>query len=164
MKRVQTGFTLIELMIVIAILGILAAIAIPAYQDYSIRAKVSEAINVAAPAKLAMAEFVQSEGVWPLNRTEAGAPQVNTKYVNGITMIGQAGVPSNTIRAYIYIDVDEASTATGVVNVTADPMYIEMIGSYVAGAVDWDCNVVTAEAIGSAGTPALARLVPSSCR
>ena len=77
MKRNQAGFTLIELMIVIAILGILAAIAIPAYQDYSVRAKVSEAINVASPAKLAVAEFLSSEGTWPANRTEAGVSTVD---------------------------------------------------------------------------------------
>ena len=86
MKRTQAGFTLIELMIVIAILGILAAIAIPAYQDYSIRAKISEAINTASPAKLAVSEYYQSEGALPTNRTEAGTSDVVTNFVNELTV------------------------------------------------------------------------------
>ena len=65
--RKQSGFTLIELMIVIAIPGILMAIAIPAYNDYTIRAKVSEGINMAAGAKLAVSEYRLSEGTWPAN-------------------------------------------------------------------------------------------------
>ncbi|HET9208221.1 MAG TPA: pilin, partial [Burkholderiaceae bacterium] len=62
MKRVQQGFTLIELMIVVAIIGILAAVALPAYQDYTTRAKVSEVIVMASPAKLAVAESASSLG------------------------------------------------------------------------------------------------------
>ena len=62
-KKIQQGFTLIELMIVIAILGILMAIAIPAYQDYTVRAKVSECVNLMAPLKLAVAEEAAAEGV-----------------------------------------------------------------------------------------------------
>jgi prepilin-type N-terminal cleavage/methylation domain-containing protein len=71
-RRIQAGFTLIELMIVIAIIGILAAIALPQYQDYTVRAKVSEALSVAAGAKLAVGETVQSLGLASLTLATSG--------------------------------------------------------------------------------------------
>ena len=71
MKK-QQGFTLIELMIVVAIIGILSAIAVPAYQDYTKRTKVSEGVNLVAPAKLAVAEYYDSKGTLPDGNTTAG--------------------------------------------------------------------------------------------
>ena len=71
-KAAQQGFTLIELMIVIAIVGILAAIALPAYQDYIVRSKMSEPMAALAEAKTTIAEFYSSQGVWPADRTAAG--------------------------------------------------------------------------------------------
>jgi prepilin-type N-terminal cleavage/methylation domain-containing protein len=92
--RKQTGFTLIELMIVIAILGILLAIAIPAYQDYSARAKASEGLNLAAPAKLAVSETFVSEGSLPDDSAAAGYSFGGaTTYVSGIS-VGSGGVIS----------------------------------------------------------------------
>ena len=85
MTKLQKGFTLIELMIVVAIIGILAAIAIPAYQDYTIRAQVSEGMNLAAAAKAAVAESFLNRGTAPANRTVAGmsdnATDTSGKYV-----------------------------------------------------------------------------------
>ena len=78
MTTVQKGFTLIELMIVVAIIGILAAIAMPAYQDYTVRAKVTEGLNLAAAAKLAVAETFASNGKFPTSNPEAGLPANNT--------------------------------------------------------------------------------------
>jgi len=72
MNKLQQGFTLIELMIVVAIIGILAAIAIPAYQDYTIRAQVSEGLSLAAAAKAAVAEDFLNEGEAPADRLDAG--------------------------------------------------------------------------------------------
>ena len=72
MKSLQKGFTLIELMIVVAIIGILAAIAIPAYQDYTIRAQVSEGLTLASDVKAGIAEFTAQTGDWPLDLVEAG--------------------------------------------------------------------------------------------
>ena len=72
MKKVQQGFTLIELMIVVAIIGILAAVAIPAYQDYTIRAKVTEGLSLAAAGKTAVSEFYASNGRLPANNQSAG--------------------------------------------------------------------------------------------
>ena len=69
----QSGFTLIELMIVVAIIGILAAIAIPAYQDYTIRAKVSEAVIASSPGKTSVSEFYASQGSMPVDAAAAGA-------------------------------------------------------------------------------------------
>lgn len=86
MKKVQQGFTLIELMIVVAIIGILAAIAIPAYQDYTTRAKLTEAVNALAPAKTSVAEFFVSQGSMPANAAAAGfSTSIGTKFVRSVT-------------------------------------------------------------------------------
>jgi type IV pilus assembly protein PilA len=89
MKSIQKGFTLIELMIVVAIIGILAAIAIPAYQDYTIRAQVTEGLNLAGSVKASVAETFAQTGLWPLNNTSAGvglAAEVSGKYVQSVTV------------------------------------------------------------------------------
>ena len=78
MNKMQKGFTLIELMIVVAIIGILAAIAIPAYQDYTVRSKVTELINGAGVCKTSVAEYYQTKGVMPANETQAGCTDTGT--------------------------------------------------------------------------------------
>ncbi len=91
MKKIQQGFTLIELMIVVAIIGILAAIAIPAYQDYTIRAQVSEGMSLAAAAKAAVAESFLDRGVPPATRVVAGMSANDTdttgKYVQSVGIV-----------------------------------------------------------------------------
>ena len=93
MKKLQKGFTLIELMIVVAIVGILAAIALPAYQDYTIRARVSEAAAAAAACKTAVAEFYASNNALPTSDTQAGCSGTSnyTQFVASTT-VGAAGV------------------------------------------------------------------------
>src|SRR3982751_3816552 len=78
MKKVEQGFTLIELMIVVAIIGILAAIAIPAYQDYTIRSKVTELVNAAGVCKTSIAEYYQAQGKMPGSAAVGGCSDVGT--------------------------------------------------------------------------------------
>jgi type IV pilus assembly protein PilA len=87
MKRVQQGFTLIELMIVVAIIGILAAVALPAYQDYTKRAKVSEVLLAASSAKNTIAEYANTQNALPTAGSGNVATQVST-YVSGVTWDG----------------------------------------------------------------------------
>ncbi|WP_118833209.1 pilin [Neisseria meningitidis] len=88
MNTLQKGFTLIELMIVIAIVGILAAVALPAYQDYTARAQVSEAILLAEGQKSAVTEYYLNHGIWPANNSSAGvassASDIKGKYVQSV--------------------------------------------------------------------------------
>ncbi|EPI2898585.1 pilin, partial [Neisseria gonorrhoeae] len=89
MNTLQKGFTLIELMIVIAIVGILAAVALPAYQDYTARAQVSEAILLAEGQKSAVTEYYLNNGKWPEDNTSAGVAnptEIKGKYVQSVTV------------------------------------------------------------------------------
>ncbi|HEZ9086143.1 TPA: pilin, partial [Neisseria gonorrhoeae] len=89
MNTLQKGFTLIELMIVIAIVGILAAVALPAYQDYTARAQVSEAILLAEGQKSAVTEYYLNNGIWPENNGDAGVASpsdIKGKYVKSVTV------------------------------------------------------------------------------
>src|SRR6201986_4166113 len=86
LKQVQKGFTLIELMIVIAIIGILAAIAIPAYQNYTIRSQVTEGLTLADGWKTAIAEYYANTGCWPLQTNLAGTCNSVGKYESSVTV------------------------------------------------------------------------------
>lgn len=80
----RNGFTLIELMIVVAIIGILATISIQAYQDYTIRSQVTEGLSLAASIKTSSSEYYQDRGTWPVNNASLGAGNVTGKYVAGV--------------------------------------------------------------------------------
>lgn len=91
MKNRQTGFTLIELMIVVAIVGILASVAMPAYQSYSVRAQVSEGLNIAGPVQSSIAEFYYNNGGFPTDNADAGLAlpaEFSGSYVSGISING----------------------------------------------------------------------------
>ena len=113
MKNLQKGFTLIELMIVVAIIGILAAIAIPAYQDYTIRAQVSEGMNLAAAAKAAISETYLNRGTAPTDRaiagmemTQANGADTQGKYVTGVDVLNGEIIIHYGNEAHNNVDTD----------------------------------------------------------
>jgi len=138
MKK-QQGFTLIELMIVVAIIGILAAIALPAYQDYTKRAKVSEGISLAAGAKTAVSEYYISENVWPNTNASAGL---------ATTITGTAGVVTG-----VTVGTSGAITVQYGTAISATSAAVVLTPSAGSGSVLWVCT--------STLDPAL---VPATCR
>jgi type IV pilus assembly protein PilA len=137
MKRVQQGFTLIELMIVVAIIGILAAIALPAYQDYVRKAKVSEIVLAASSARTCVSEIFASSG--SLDGVTACASTVASKFVSGVNVSSATGIIVATGS------IDSAVTSVGV---TLSPS----INSAALTVATWVCN----------GGPT--SLMPGSCR
>ena len=157
-KSIQKGFTLIELMIVVAIIGILAAIAIPAYQDYLIRSQVSEGLTMAAAAKASVAEFYANRGTWPVDNNAAGMGAANTvqgKYVSQIAI-------SNGAITITYGNEANATNLSGkTVGLTP--------GASANGDIIWKCALAGnpsgwATNATAATTNLAGKYLPSSCR
>jgi len=173
MHKVQQGFTLIELMIVVAIIGILAAIAIPAYQDYTIRAQVSEGMTLAASAKAAVAESFANDGEAPAARVDAGmtatATDTSGNYVvsvavaNGTITITYGGEANNSIKTQTLSLTPYESPDLSVVwrcGRAPVPAGTALLGT--AGAAASGGGNIAAYAAPSAGM--LAKYLPSACR
>jgi type IV pilus assembly protein PilA len=143
MKKVQQGFTLIELMIVVAIIGILAAIAIPAYQDYTIRAKVSEPMTFLDAAKVSVSEFYQTVGSMPQDAAAAGFSTAPSQYVQTVSYT-RGGNATASIEVTVR---NLGGAASGVIhlNGTGQP----------SGTVEWECKT---------GTTLQAKYRPANCR
>ncbi|HGG9754591.1 TPA: pilin [Neisseria meningitidis] len=161
MNTLQKGFTLIELMIVIAIVGILAAVALPAYQDYTARAQVSEAILLAEGQKSAVTEYYLNHGEWPGNNTSAGvatSTDIKGKYVAGVKV--EKGVITATM-------------ASSNVNNEIKGKKLSLWAKRQNGSVKWFCgqpvtrNATNADDVAKTGTDSEkinTKHLPSTCR
>lgn len=146
MKAIQKGFTLIELMIVIAIVGILAAVALPAYQDYTARAQMSEALTLAEGQKAAVVEYYSDNGTFPATNTSAGIAPASTiegKYVQKVEVNGDAtsAVITSTMKS------------SGV-NKDIQGKTLLLQGTQNSGSFEWTCVKGTVDD----------KFLPSSCR
>ena len=143
----KNGFTLIELMVAVAIVGILTSLAVPAYFDYTIRAKVSEALQLASSAKISVSEFYISNARFPDDVDEAGIGTVETRYVSGIEyeQVGDGG----TITMVLTAEVSTESEGKKI-SLTATPTNNNT-------SLRWDCASATANGLEK-------KYLPSSCR
>ena len=154
MKKIQQGFTLIELMIVVAIIGILAAIAIPAYQDYTIRAQVTEGMNLAAAAKVAATEYWQDRGQFPTTNAIAGlsAPgTINGKYVASVALEPASTDVQGTITVTYGTAAAGYATHTNIAGQTLTFVAAPVLAD---GSVEWNCT----------GGSVVAKYRPAACR
>jgi type IV pilus assembly protein PilA len=144
MKRMQQGFTLIELMIVVAIIGILAAVALPAYQDYTKRTHVAEGLGLASAAKTAVTEFFSSQGRFPKSNASAGLATDTSLKGNAVTSVG-VDTSGNGIITITYNDKVSNGVTLLLSPITA------------TGSVQWKCKV-------GGKSPIDPKWVPSNCR
>jgi type IV pilus assembly protein PilA len=160
MKSVQKGFTLIELMIVVAIIGILAAIALPAYQDYLVRSKVTEGLSLADAAKTSVSENAANGSPFAGGWTAPGA----TNNVTGVAIA--AGTGRITISYTPAVGAGGTLTLTPVDGTTAAGVALTAGTPPTTGSISWICKAsgsTNGNAVAVAGT-LLARYAPAACR
>ncbi|MHC8605410.1 pilin [Arenicellales bacterium IMCC58067] len=149
-KKDQAGFTLIELMIVVAIIGILAAIAIPQYQSYVARSQVSEAMQLAGSAKTAIAEYYQAEAAWPTSNAKAGVAETISGTYTASVVISNTTADDTTTPSVITVTMRGVSpTATAIQSKT-----IKITAGEGDSSIIWDCDP----------GDILESYVPSSCK
>ena len=151
-KQMQKGFTLIELMIVVAIIGILAAVAIPAYQDYIARAQVTEAVNLVGGAKTPLAEYFADKGTWPSDLATGGVGTTAGKYVNDISMVTTATASSATGGSGVAVIATMKSTGVGSGIVSAQLALVSVDGKI------WTCTTT------GVTTAMAAKYLPGACK
>jgi type IV pilus assembly protein PilA len=148
MSKLQQGFTLIELMIVVAIIGILAAIAIPAYQDFTIRAKVTEMINAAVVCKTSVSEYYQWKGAFP-GVADSGCSSAATQNANAPVVTAGTGVINVDAAGNLAIQLTGGGSGT---LLTYTPVLAGGAGSAITA---WDCKT---------STTIMPRYLPAACR
>jgi type IV pilus assembly protein PilA len=131
-KQVQKGFTLIELMIVVAIIGILAAVAIPAYQDYTVRAKVTEGIAAVGAAKAGVIDFYMAKNSFPASNLEAGLSTTSTAYAT--TWIQSLTVGAGGVITLAYNKLGSGTNAGETI------VFTPGIANTNSGVITWACN------------------------